>query len=87
MDSSKDSAAGRIFGERLADKIPAPIPEISNHPGQLSVDTEAAVRNSSNPSPALARPDTRTIEELTYAQRSTLRSLPGMVDLLPLFNY
>lgn len=80
MDSSRDSAAGRIFNERLADKIPAPIPETTTAPTQLSVDTEAAAPNASNPPPALARPDAQKIEELTYTQRFASRTLPGIVQ-------
>jgi hypothetical protein len=79
MDS-KDSAAGRIFGERLADKIPAPIPETATVPSHLSVDTESAVRSASIPSPA--RTDVQTIENLPYSQRSPLRSLPGIAPSL-----
>lgn len=78
MDSSKGNAAGRIFNERLADKIPAPIPETPTAPTHLTVDTEAAAHNASNP-PALARPNGQKIEELTYTQRFALRTLPGMV--------
>lgn len=83
MDSSKDSAAGRIFGERLADKIPAPIPETSAIlPGQLNVDTEAANRNASSPSPGLARTRSPRTEELSYSQRLALRTVPGKSDLI-----
>lgn len=82
MDSPKDSAAARIFGEKLADKIPAPIPETSViPPGQLSVDTGAAVRNSSSPSPGLARTRSQRTEELAYSQRFALRTVPGKSDL------
>ncbi|CAG8943615.1 unnamed protein product [Penicillium salamii] len=79
MDSSKDSAAGRIFSERLADKIPAPIPETPAVPNNLSVDTGAAIRTSYNPSPALARPNGQTADEVTYSHRSPLRTLPAWV--------
>jgi len=84
MDSSKDSATGRIFSERLADKIPAPIPETSPAaPDHLTVDIQSAVRNgASSPSPALARTDGQTIEEITYSQRFALRTLPGMTPLI-----
>jgi hypothetical protein len=82
MDSFKGGAAGRIFGERLADKIPAPIPETSTIPAHLSVDTESAVRDASNQSSALARTDGQTIEDLPYSQRSALRSLPGIALLI-----
>lgn len=82
MDSSKDSAAGRIFGEKLTDKIPAPIPETSAIlPGQLSVDTEAANRNSLSPSPGLTRTRSQRTEELRYSQRLALRTVPGKSDL------
>lgn len=77
MDSPKDSAPGRVFGERLAEKFP-PIPESSPLPGPLRVDTESAVRNKTSDS-ALARTDGQTAEEAAYSQRSVLRSLPGMV--------
>lgn len=76
MDSPKDSAPGRVFGERLAEKFP-PIPESSPLPGPLTVDTESAVRNKTSDS-ALARTNGQTAEETAYAQRSVLRSLPGM---------
>ncbi|KAJ5361420.1 hypothetical protein N7541_002264 [Penicillium brevicompactum] len=79
MESSRDSAAGRIFNERLADKIPAPIPETTTAPTQLSIDTEAAAPNASNPPPALARPDAQKIEELTYTQRFASRTLPAWI--------
>lgn len=77
MDSPRDSAPGRIFGERLAEKIP-PIPESSPLPGPLSVDTESAVRNKTS-DPALARTDGQTTEEIAHSQRFALRSLPGMI--------
>lgn len=76
MDSPKDSAPGRVFGERLAEKFP-PIPESSPLPGPLTVDTESAVRNKTSDS-ALARTNGQTAEETAYSQRSVLRSLPGM---------
>ncbi|KAJ5420951.1 hypothetical protein N7465_003470 [Penicillium sp. CMV-2018d] len=77
MDSPKDSAPGRVFGERLAEKFP-PIPESSPLPGPLSVDTESAVRNKISDS-ALSRTDGQTAEETAYSQRSVLRSLPAWV--------
>lgn len=84
MDSPKDSAPGRVFGERLAEKFP-PIPESSPLPGPLSVDTESAVRNKTSDS-ALARTDGQTAEETAYSQRSVLRSLPGMIALEARFD-
>ncbi|KAJ5418917.1 uncharacterized protein N7487_002467 [Penicillium crustosum] len=77
MDSPKDSAPGRVFGERLAEKFP-PIPESSPLPGPLRVDTESAVRNKTSDS-ALARTDGQTAEEAAYSQRSVLRSLPAWI--------
>ncbi|KAK4861473.1 hypothetical protein LT330_003508 [Penicillium expansum] len=77
MDSPRDSAPGRIFGERLAEKIP-PIPESSPLPGPLSVDTESAVRNKTS-DPALARTDGQTTEEIAHSQRFALRSLPAWI--------
>lgn len=77
MDSPKDSASGRVFGEKPAEKFPT-IPESTPLPDQLSVDTESAVRNKTSDQ-SLARTDGQTEEELTYSQRSALRTLPGMV--------
>lgn len=77
MDSSQDNAAGRIFGERLAEKIPSPIPETSV-PTQLSIDTESTIRNSTS-DPALSRTNGQTVDGTAYSQRFALRSLPGMV--------
>jgi hypothetical protein len=45
-----DSATGRIFNERLAEKIPPAIPETSAPiPGHLIIDTDSAVRNGDPP--------------------------------------
>ncbi|CAG8907996.1 unnamed protein product [Penicillium egyptiacum] len=74
MDSPKDSASGRIFGEKPAEKFPDSTP-VS---GQLSVDTESAVRNKTSNS-ALSRTDGQTAEEITYSQGSALRSLPAWI--------
>lgn len=77
MDSPKDSASGRVFGEKLAEKFPT-IPESSPLPDRLTVDTESAVRNKTSDQ-SIARTDGQTAEEIAYSQRSALRSLPGMV--------
>lgn len=79
MDSSKDSAAERIFGERLIEKIPAPIPETSVPPTHLSVDTESAIRNSASNS-TLARTDSQAVDGSAYSQGSALRTLPGKLS-------
>ncbi|KAJ5793843.1 hypothetical protein N7457_000442 [Penicillium paradoxum] len=79
MDSSRDSAGGRIFGERLAEKIPAPIPETSVLPTHLSIDTDSTVRSSSS-DPALPRiEESQAADGTAYTQRSTLRSLPAWI--------
>ncbi|OQE40844.1 hypothetical protein PENCOP_c005G01480 [Penicillium coprophilum] len=77
MDSSRDGATGRVFGEKLADKIPT-IPESSPLPGQLSVDTHSAVRNKTSDS-TLSRSDGQTAEEIAHSQHSALRSLPAWI--------
>ncbi|KAJ5826869.1 hypothetical protein N7447_003632 [Penicillium robsamsonii] len=76
MDSSKDSASGRVFSEKLAEKIPT-IPE-SSLPNQLSIDTHSAVRNKTSDS-TLSRTDGQTAEEIAYSQHSALRSLPAWI--------
>lgn len=76
MDSPKDSATGRAFDGRLAEKFP-PIAESLPLPGPNNVDTESAVSNKTSDS-ALVRTDGQTAEETAYSQRSVLRSLPGM---------
>ncbi|KGO74003.1 hypothetical protein PITC_062510 [Penicillium italicum] len=77
MDSPKDCAPGRIFGERLAEKFP-PIPESSPLPGPLNADTESAIHNKTSDA-SLGRTDGHTAEEIAYSQRSALRSLPAWI--------
>ncbi|CAG7946443.1 unnamed protein product [Penicillium nalgiovense] len=77
MDSPKDSASGRVFGEKLAEKFPT-IPESSPLPDRLTVDTESAVRNKTSDQ-SIARTDGQTAEEIAYSQRSALRSLPAWI--------
>ncbi|KAJ5771307.1 uncharacterized protein N7511_003358 [Penicillium nucicola] len=75
-----DSATGRIFGERLAEKIPPAIPETSVPTlGHLSIDTGAAVPNGVDPIPTPARVDTQAAEELAHLQRFTVRTLPSWI--------
>jgi hypothetical protein len=77
-----DSTAGRIFSERLAEKIPPAIPETSAPTlGHLSIDTESAVRNGVDHSITPARIDGQTAEELAHSQRFALRTLPGKLPL------
>ncbi|KAJ5950546.1 uncharacterized protein N7479_008959 [Penicillium vulpinum] len=77
MDSSTNSSTGRIFDERLAEKIPT-IPEASPLPNQLTVDTKSAVRNKTSDS-SLARANGHTTEELANSQHFPLRSLPPWI--------
>jgi hypothetical protein len=79
MNSSKEGAAGRTSNERLAEKIPAPIPESSVLPTNPTVDTESAVRNGTS-DPALASAESQAVDGLTYSQAAS-RTLPGMVPL------
>lgn len=77
-----DSATGRIFNERLAEKIPPAIPETSAPiPGHLIIDTDSAVRNAGDPPTTPARVDGQTAEELANSQRFALRTLPGKLLL------
>jgi hypothetical protein len=80
MDTPKDSASGRVFGEK-PDKFPTP----ESSPDQLNVDTESAVRNKTSDQ-SLVRIDGQTAEEITYSQRSALRTLPGMVPFKARFE-
>ena len=77
MDNPNESTSGRVFGEKPAEKFPT-IPESSPLPDKLSVDTGSAVHNKTSDQ-SLARADGQTAEEITYSQRSALRTLPGMV--------
>ncbi|KAJ5135430.1 uncharacterized protein N7515_004708 [Penicillium bovifimosum] len=75
MDSSKEGATERI-NERLAEKIPPPIPESSVLPTNPTVDTESAVRNGAS-NPALASAG-QAEDGLTYSQVGP-RTLPAWI--------
>jgi hypothetical protein len=77
-----DSATGRIFSEKLAEKIPRAVPETSTPiPGHLIIDTDSAVRNGGDPPTTSARIDGQTAEKVAHSQRSALRTLPGKLLL------
>ncbi|KAJ6158159.1 hypothetical protein N7485_010985 [Penicillium canescens] len=75
-----DSATGRIFSERLAEKIPRAIPETSTPiPGHLIINTDSAVRNGGDPPTTPARINGQTAEEAAHSQRFALRTLPAWI--------
>ncbi|KAJ5561629.1 hypothetical protein N7461_000390 [Penicillium sp. DV-2018c] len=76
MDSSKESATGRIFNEKLAEKIPAPIPESSVPPTDPPVNTGSALRNGTS-DPALTSAG-ETVDGLAYSQAAP-RTLPAWI--------
>lgn len=77
MPSSRVDHAGRIFSEKLSEKIPSPT--ANTHPNKLFVDTQSGLlRNgASESSTTVARTREGLTGEDTRSQRFTLRTLPG----------